>query len=203
MSVVNLIPSVVRFGEGCLSLLEKENIPKGPGVIITGGKSAKKSKALGRAVSYLEKRGDKVYVFDGVEPEVSVETADKASEYCRKTKAVYVIGLGGGSALDCAKAAAGCAPGGCGVTQYLEDKAKLNKPPLYFAAVPTTAGTGSECTKNAVLTWTARKVKISLRGDMCQTVLADPNLPIQCRLTFIVDGMDALTHAVECIFGRQ
>ena len=204
MSVVNfLFPPVVRFGEGCLSLLEKENIPKGPGVIITGGKSAKKSKALGRAVSYLEKRGDKVYVFDGVEPEVSVETADKASEYCRKTKAVYVIGLGGGSALDCAKAAAGCAPGGCSVTQYLEDKAKLNNSPLYFVAVPTTAGTGSECTKNAVLTWTSKKIKISLRGDQLvpRLVLADPELTYSMPPDITSwTGMDALTHAVESYF---
>lgn len=198
-----LFPPVVRFGEGSLSMLEKENIPGAVGVIITGGNSAKKSGALDRAAAYLKKNGKKIHIFDGVEPEVSVETADKAARFCKNIKAGFVIGLGGGSALDCAKAAAGCAADKYSVVDYLEGKVKLTNPPLYFAAVPTTAGTGSECTKNSVLTWTDKKIKISLRGDMLvpRLVLADPRLTYSMPPDITAwTGMDALTHAVESYF---
>jgi alcohol dehydrogenase class IV len=198
-----LLPTVVHFGEGAVSALETARIPGKTGVIITGGKSSRKNGYIDMAGSCLEKAGKKIFVFENVEPEVSVETVDRAAAFCRQSGAEFIVGLGGGSALDCAKAAAACAAENISVKSYLDGTEKIIKDPFFLVAIPTTAGTGSEVTKNAVLTYTKKKIKISLRDDRLVpgVVIADPELTYSMTKEITANsGMDALTHAVESYF---
>jgi alcohol dehydrogenase class IV len=198
-----LFPSKVIFGNGCLEKLKDAPVRGRRGLIITGKNSAKKSGLLDRTKKILKVHGREIFVFDNVEPEVSVETVDKAAELARRYKADFFVGLGGGSAIDCAKAVAGIYKDNLSVKDYLDNSIPVRKDTGFVIAIPTTSGTGSESTKNAVLTYTSKKIKISLRGESMvpSIVVMDPQLTITMPAGVTAfTGMDALTHAVESYF---
>ena len=135
------------------------------------------------------------------EPTLSMVQAGLAA--AREQKSDFVIGYGGGSALDCAKAIAALYKNPGEVTDYLE-VIGLAKPlladPLPVVAVPTTAGTGSEVTRNAVLGSEDRKVKVSLRSPLMlpKIALIDPALTLSLpSVKTASSGMDALTQLIE------
>jgi alcohol dehydrogenase class IV len=134
------------------------------------------------------------------EPDVS--TVDEAVRQCREAGADVVVAVGGGSALDAAKAVAGVAPNEGSVRDYLEQVGdrKLAKPPLPFVAVPTTAGSGSEATKNAVIRVPDLLVKRSIRHDLLipRVAIVDPDLSAAApRPVAASAGLDAFTHLLE------
>lgn len=114
-----------------------------------------------------------------------------------------VVGVGGGSVIDAAKALAALIPNPGDPLDFLEVVGKgqpLARAPLPFIAVPTTAGTGAEVTKNAVLAATGHRVKVSLRSDsMLPTVaLVDPELTLSLPPALTAStGLDALTQVIE------
>ena len=126
-----------------------------------------------------------------------------ALEAARAHDADLVLGLGGGAALDLAKAVAALAPGQGDPLDHLEGVGKglpLTAAPLPFLAVPTTAGTGSEATKNAVIDVPAYRRKVSLREDrmMARLAIVDPALTDYCpRQVTLASGLDALTQVIE------
>jgi alcohol dehydrogenase class IV len=137
-----------------------------------------------------------------VSGEPDVATVDDAVRRCREAGADVVVAVGGGSALDAAKAVAGMAPHEGSVRDYLEQVGdrKLAKPPLPFVAVPTTAGSGSEATKNAVIRVPDLKVKRSLRHDLLipRVAIVDPDLSAAApRPVAASAGLDAFTHLLE------
>ena len=115
-----------------------------------------------------------------------------------------VIGLGGGSAMDAAKAIAGLLPSGASVMDYLEGVGRgvaYTGPAVPWIAVPTTAGTGSEATKNAVISRIGRDgFKKSFRDDqlVAEIALVDPDLLATCpRAVAAANATDALTQLIE------
>jgi alcohol dehydrogenase len=198
-----LFPGAIHFGFGALAKLETIEMPGDIALIVTGGSSMKKNGFLDRAQAALEKNGKKVILFGGVEPEVSVDTVDKAASYARRNKADIIVGLGGGSALDCAKAVSGIYKKQSGVRDYIDGKQKVTGDTAFFIAIPSTAGTGSEVTKNAVLTYPEKSNKLSLRGDSLvpRIVIDDPELTLTMPPGITAySGLDALSHAVESYF---
>lgn len=140
-----------------------------------------------------------ITVFDEVEPNPRNTTVDRAGEEVGSLNPDLIIGLGGGSVLDAAKAVAllGANPGK--IEQY-EGKAKYLRPPLPMVAVPTTCGTGSEVTWVSVITHTGRKFKMSIKGPEMYPAAAvvDPDLLESLPKDLVAStGIDALTHAVE------
>lgn len=138
-----------------------------------------------------------------VKGEPTLSTVQSGLAAARSHASDFVIGYGGGSALDCAKAISALYNNPGDVTDYLE-VIGLAKPlaadPLPVVAVPTTAGTGSEVTRNAVLGSEAHKVKVSLRSPLMlpKIALIDPalTLSLPCEMT-ASSGMDALTQLIE------
>lgn len=129
---------------------------------------------------------------------------DEAVSSLRTEKIDVVIGIGGGSALDAAKAIAGLLKPGSSVMDFLEGvgpELPYPGPATPFIAVPTTAGTGSEATKNAVLSLRGNDgFKKSFRDDklVAAYALIDPDLLIMCPPAVIAaNGMDALTQLLE------
>ncbi len=200
-----VFPPKIFFGYGSMGklggLVKGENI-----LVVTGKNSAKKSGVLNSVLNILNGLQKKIFIFDRVEPEVSVETVDYCASYARQNNIDCIIGMGGGSALDCAKAAAGIFRHNLSVKDFLDEKAKVIQKGAYFIAIPTTAGSGSETTKNAVLTYTLKGIKISLRGDslISDAVIADPELTLTMppKIT-AYSGMDALSHAAESYFSKS
>jgi alcohol dehydrogenase class IV len=135
------------------------------------------------------------------EPEIG--TADDGARRCRDAGCDVVVAVGGGSVLDTAKAAAALAPNGGEALDFLEGVGRgrtLERPSLPFIAIPTTAGSGSEATRNSVLRVPDLKVKRSLRSDFMipRVAVIDPQLSESCPLPVAASaGLDALTHLIE------
>jgi alcohol dehydrogenase len=138
-------------------------------------------------------------VFDAVEQNPKHTTVNTAGEAVRKLAPDLVVGIGGGSVLDAAKAIALLATNPGNIEDY-EGKEQYRFPPLPVLAIPTTCGTGSEVTWVSVVTHTERRFKMSIKGPHMfpAVALVDPDLlaTLPPRLV-AATGMDALVHAVE------
>jgi alcohol dehydrogenase class IV len=135
--------------------------------------------------------------------EPTVNIVREGVTLARKETCDVVIGFGGGSAIDGGKAIAALAPNSGEPLDYLEvigQGRPLERPPLPFVAVPTTAGTGSEVTRNAVLGSPQHRVKASLRSPLMlpRVALVDPELTIGLPPEITAStGLDALTQLIE------
>ncbi|RPI12577.1 MAG: iron-containing alcohol dehydrogenase, partial [Acidobacteriales bacterium] len=135
--------------------------------------------------------------------EPTVDLVRQGVQLAREERCDVVIGLGGGSAIDAAKAIAALVPNSGEPLDYLEVVGKgraLEKPSLPFIAVPTTAGTGSEVTRNAVLASPDHRVKASLRSPymLARLAVVDPELTYDLPPAVTAStGLDALTQLIE------
>lgn len=140
-----------------------------------------------------------IQVFDRVEQNPKHGTINEAGDWVRSLRPEVIIGLGGGSALDAAKAIA-LLRTNMGKIEDYEGKEKYTRPPLPVIAIPTTCGTGSEVTWVSVVTHTGRRFKMSIKGTAMfpEAAIIDPDLLLTLPQDLIAaTGMDALTHAVE------
>lgn len=186
-----LAPPEILFGRGQAGTLTRIAARFGRRPFVVTGASSFGGLGLSGVASDLSVSG---------EPEVA--GVDDGVRRAREAGADVVLGIGGGSVLDTAKAIAGVAPNDGSVRDYLEQVGdrKLEKHPLPFIAVPTTAGSGSEATKNAVIRVADLKVKRSLRHDllMPRVAIVDPDLSAAApRPVAASAGLDALTHLIE------
>jgi alcohol dehydrogenase class IV len=158
---------------------------------------------LNRVEKQLDKQGIQYVYFLDVFGEPDVEYVDKAYALALAEKCDTVLSIGGGSLIDVGKATAALITNGGKVKDYLEfvgTGAKVVKEPVPFIAMPTTAGTGSEVTKNAVIGSKKEKFKRSMRDDrmLANVVILDPSLTIKLpKKVTATSGIDAMTHSLE------
>jgi len=155
--------------------------------------------AVDRNQQSLETAGVQVSVFDGGEPEPSLDAAAAAVACAQELQPDTIVGLGGGSNMDLAKITANLFSHG-GQPQDYFGFDQIPGPTLPLIAVPTTAGTGSEVSHAAVLTDTVSEMKFSTLSPHLRPTLAvvDPELTLTCPAVATADsGIDALTHAIE------
>ncbi len=137
------------------------------------------------------------------EREPDVEFVRVGAAFARAEAIEVVVGIGGGSAMDAAKAIAALATNTGDPLDYLEVAGRglpLGAAPLPFVAVPTTAGTGAEVTRNAVLSVPDRGVKASLRSHLmlARVAIVDPELTLHLPAEITAStGLDALTQLIE------
>lgn len=170
--------------------------------LVTGGASLKRTGRLDALVAQFGKAGiERVHVKVTGEP--AVEDIDEMTARARDFRADCVMAIGGGSALDAGKAVAALLANGGAAIDYLEGAgrgATLTERALPFIAIPTTAGTGSEVTKNAVIGDRAKTFKKSMRSDsmMAAVALVDPELTCDCPPEVTAAcGMDAVAQCLE------
>ena len=147
----------------------------------------------------LVEAGLDVDVFDGGEPEPSVESALRTLERARRYQPDVIVGLGGGSNMDLAKITAAAFSHGGEPSDYFGWD-RIPGPVVPLVCVPTTSGTGSEVSHAAVLTDTANAMKVSTLSNYLRPMIAvvDPELTLSCPAKVTADsGIDALTHAIE------
>ncbi|OQB54392.1 MAG: 1,3-propanediol dehydrogenase [Deltaproteobacteria bacterium ADurb.Bin151] len=190
----------IVFGNGSLLTLAghlNEHHAKNPLVVID--KNLAKTGLHEKIASILVSEGIKFTVFDQVEPEPRIELADEGAALCLKNKCDSVIGIGGGSAMDVAKAIAVIATNKGAAVDYLGLN-KVPKPGLPKIMIPTTAGTGSEVTFTAVFIRKNLKKKEGMNSPHLYPDLAllDPELTLSLPPEPTAHtGLDALCHAIE------
>uniref|UniRef100_A0A7V4DED0 Iron-containing alcohol dehydrogenase n=1 Tax=Candidatus Caldatribacterium californiense TaxID=1454726 RepID=A0A7V4DED0_9BACT len=168
-------------------------------LVVVGQRFARESGILEDVLGSLARHGLEAVVFSGVPPEPTLEVVDEGIRMAREARCDSVVALGGGSVLDCGKAIAGVLPNGESVVPYFEG-APLARPGLPWIALPTTAGTGSEMTNNAVLTDATRKLKKSLRSPflVARVAIIDPTFTHSLSpYHTAASGVDALVQAIE------
>lgn len=200
-----LQPARILFGPGCSDRfgIEVSRLGKKP-LIVTGQKSLAASGNLDRIVTPLRLVNIKPVFFAEVPSEPTVDIVDQAREIAADNQCDVVVGVGGGSTIDVAKAAAGLFYETHPTRDYLHGK-EISSSRLPWMAVPTTAGSGSEVTENAVLIDPKDSKKASIRCEfwLPDTAIVDPifTMSMPKRLTAIT-GLDALTHAIESFTSR-
>lgn len=199
------LPVNLIFGAGKSELLGKEAAKYGKrAMIVTGRGSTRKSGLLDHAVSLLKAEGMDTVVFDEAEPNPLASTVMKGAALVREAGCDVIIGLGGGSIMDCSKAMAFAACNEGNIFEYIYGK-KKGDGALPLILVPTTCGTGSEGNSFAVLTDDGTRDKKSLRDNsvIARASIVDPELMTTMPKNVLASvGFDALCHCMEAYLSR-
>jgi len=194
------LPRDIYFGKGSLEVLKTLKGKKA--IIVVGGGSMKRFGFLDKTVSYLKEAGMEVRLFEGVEPDPSVETVMRGAEAMREFEPDWIVSIGGGSPIDAAKAM--WAFYEYPDTTFEQLITPFNFPELRqkakFVAIPSTSGTATEVTAFSVITDYKKGVKYPLADYNITPDIAvvDPELAETMPKTLTAHtGMDALTHAIE------
>jgi alcohol dehydrogenase class IV len=184
---------VARLGKRCL--------------LVTGRQSLERSGKLSVIQERFERLGITSRRFS-VEGEPEVRVIDEGARLAREGRFDVVVAVGGGSVIDTAKAMAALATNDGPAMDYVEAVGAgrgIERVPLPVVAVPTTAGTGSEVTKNSVVRVPELKVKRSIRSDLIvpRVAVVDPALIATApRAVAASSGLDTLTHLVEAYLSK-
>ena len=192
------LPEIIRFGPGIRRILPSLLPRDGGAVMVLCGKHSRE-RIENELIPALG--GRKTLLFDAVPPELPLDTLTEILGSARGAGVTAFVGWGGGSAIDAAKAAAalhGSAPGR--IADCFYGRCGVPQRSAYFAALPTTAGTGAEMTANSVLLDRHTGIKQSLRapGMTADAALIDPELLRGAPpAVTAASGFDALTQAIE------
>ena len=201
-----LTPAKIIFKQNSINNLPKEIKNLGKKVMVVSGRTGlRRAGITTRIEEKLNNEQINFVLYEQVEPEPSIETVDNGIKLGKKGSIDCVVGIGGGSVLDVSKAIAGMIPQDIESVREQVGR-QLKKPGVPFIAIPTTAGTGSEITKNSVIIDRQREVKESILRDpllLAKTVIIDPLLTLSMPpKSTASSGMDALTQAIECYVSR-
>ena len=199
-------PGCSYVGCGAIEKLGPEAARLGSrALLVTGRKALAETGITDRFRRILADSGVETTVFDEVPPEPDLQTVDRARDRIASEQCDLVVEAGGGSALDVGKAAAALA--------HEEEKTEayhqghpITTEGLPHIAVATTSGTGSEVTRNSVITDPARDLKKSIRGAgfLPDISITDAELTLSCPPSVTAaSGMDALVQAIESYFSRH
>ncbi len=190
--------SLQRLGELAQELGAKRALMvSDPGVIKAGHTQ--------KGIDCLESAGVTAFLFDGVQENPSTENVAQGVAFAKEHQPELIVGLGGGSAMDCAKGINFLLTNGGQMKDYW-GVGKATQEMLPMIAVPTTAGTGSEAQSFALITDAETHVKMAC-GDKkaaCRIALLDPALTVtQPQKVTALTGIDAISHALETFVTKK
>ena len=195
----------VRFGRGVSADLVTALAPYGDRVVVVTDRGVRRTGLVDRILAPVLAAGVTVDVHDDVSPNPRDHECRAAADLVRSTGAAAIVAIGGGSPIDAAKCAAVLATNG-GTARDWAVPRRLAHDPLPLIAIPTTAGTGSEVTRGAVITDEEHRTKLTVKDPRmaARLALVDPELTssVPPGVT-AATGMDVLTHAVEAYTCRR
>lgn len=171
---------------------------------IVTGRHVAVSDMMKQLTALLDENGLDCVIFDGITGEPTDTMIENGVEMLKSSGCDFIIGIGGGSPLDSAKAIAAMAVNEGSIADY--NGKEITGEILPLAAIPTTAGTGSEATKFTVITDSEKGIKMLLKGDVLVPKLAivDSSFTVGApKSVTSATGLDALTHAVEAYTSRK
>ena len=191
--------SQIIFGPGSLEKVNDLAAGMGKCALVVGGRTGDRARLLREQLSGISL----ACIEFSVDQEPTVEVVMKGVSIAKSESCDFVIAIGGGSVLDTGKVIAALVTNECDIYDYLEvigRGKKITRPPLPFIAIPTTAGTGTEVTRNAVIGSPEYGVKVSLRSPMMlpRVAIVDPELTYSLPPPITAfTGLDALTQLIE------
>ena len=195
------VPTDIHFGCGSIrSLPERLRAVGGTKAFLITDPGVRAAGILDEVTRPLDGAGIDFVICDRVKPDSGSVLIDETVAELKRSECDAVIGIGGGSSLDTAKAVAALATNPGPALSYA-GLHKIRNRPLPMIAIPTTAGTGSEVTLWSVFTDDTRSVKVAIGSTLIYPAVAlcDPELTLGLPpLLTAATGMDALAHAVEC-----
>jgi len=203
MAITFYLPTRLIFGSGTVSRVGKEAKALGRrAILVTGTHSARKTGLLDKVTQDLKENGLEVFVFDKVTPNPRASTVDEAAGIVRQNEVDLIIGLGGGSAMDAAKAIRLASAGTSPIWDYYIGAAdtRAAKPTVGLMLVPTVAATGSEFDSFAVITnWENHEKRAILTPHyFAQVSIVDPDLTVTlARRPTAQGGLDIFLHVAE------
>ena len=177
---------------------------KGNKAFIVTGRHVAVSDMMKQLTALLDENGIDCVIFDGITGEPTDTMIENGVEMLKSSGCDFIIGIGGGSPLDSAKAIAAMAVNEGSIADY--NGKEITGEILPLVAIPTTAGTGSEATKFTVITDSEKGIKMLLKGDVLVPKLAivDSSFTVGApKSVTSATGLDALTHAVEAYTSRK
>lgn len=171
---------------------------------IVTGRHVAVSDMMKQLTALLDENGIGCVIFDGITGEPTDTMIENGVEMLKSSGCDFIIGIGGGSPLDSAKAIAAMAVNEGSIADY--NGKEITGEILPLATIPTTAGTGSEATKFTVITDSEKGIKMLLKGDVLVPKLAivDSSFTVGApKSVTSATGLDALTHAVEAYTSRK
>jgi alcohol dehydrogenase class IV len=200
------VPELIVYGSNTVEELGTHARTFGSrAVLITGGSSLDRSGGHERILSILKDAGIALEIMRGVKHDPDERQVMEMVEKAVKLNPDVIIGIGGGSVIDTAKAVSIIATNGGQVKDYWKGR-EFGKPSIPYIAVPTTSGTGAEITKNAVITASDHSFKKSIRSELMipNIALVDPLLTLSMPPQVTAQtGLDALVQNLEAYTSRN
>lgn len=200
------MPNTVFGGENSLSnipdIFAAEGVKK---LAVFTDKGIQGAGLLDFPLAEVKKTGVDYVILDDLPPEPSYEQAQKLVDQCREAKADFILAVGGGSVMDTAKLASVLMTDDYGIKDLLDDPKKAHKY-VKTLMIPTTAGTGSEATPNAIVAVPEKQLKVGIVNNamISDYVILDAvmikKLP---RKIAAATGIDALAHCIECFTSNK
>ncbi|MTI81198.1 MAG: iron-containing alcohol dehydrogenase [Firmicutes bacterium] len=198
-------PTRLFFGINCIVENSSELAALGnKGLVVTGKTSSKKNGSLRDIVAAFSKENIQYNIFDEVEENPSLTTVYNAAVMAKRMEADFIVGIGGGSPLDAAKAVAVLVNNDISEEELMARR--WTNTPLPIAAIPTTAGTGSEVTPYSILTVDEEETKKSIAGEDLFPKVAFLNARYTRHLPWDITvntAVDALSHSIEAYVNNQ
>jgi phosphonate metabolism-associated iron-containing alcohol dehydrogenase len=200
------IPTKVIFGKGCLGKITDvaESFKPKRIMLVTGRESMKKLGITDKITNFL--KNHQVFIYNKIEQNPGVSTVEDGTRFLEEEKCDVVIGLGGGSAIDTAKAVSVLSRNQGLVNEYLSGNKKIANRGVPLIAIPTTAGTGTEVTQYASFVNERKKRKLSLSHEFIHPSVAivDPILTVTMpKFVTATTGLDALAQCIESYWSRK
>lgn len=199
-----VIPNHTVVGTNVLGEVAPLLKKMGNKAFIVTGRQVAVSDMMKQLTALLDENGIGCVIFDGITGEPTDTMIENGVEMLKSSGCDFIIGIGGGSPLDSAKAIAAMAVNEGSIADY--NGKEITGEILPLAAIPTTAGTGSEATKFTVITDSEKGIKMLLKGDVLVPKLAivDSSFTVGTpKSVTSATGLDALTHAVEAYTSRK
>lgn len=199
-----IVPGQIITGAGALDLAARTLGTMGKRALIVTDEMMIKLGNCARVESALKGEGVEYAIFSGITGEPTDKMVEAGVRAYREENCDFLVGLGGGSALDTMKAIGVLARYEGKISDFMGKTIDVPMPPM--AAIPTTAGTGSECTQFTIITDTEKDIKMLLKGKCLMPGLAiiDPQFTMTAPAKITSStGLDALCHAVEAYTSRK
>ncbi|AEA15823.1 MULTISPECIES: iron-containing alcohol dehydrogenase [Bacillus] len=199
------MPKSVLYGRNSLEKLGEQSKKLGKRAFIVTDTIMEKLGYVEKCIQQLNKKSITVSTYNKVDAEPTNIHVLEALSLCKEEKCDFIIGIGGGSCIDAAKAVAVLYTNGGEVEDYVQKDIEIENNPLPLIAIPTTSGTGSEVTSVAVITNKKTDVKMMMKHPsfIPKVAIIDPvltsSLPTQITAA---TGIDALCHAIEAYISK-